>query len=359
MPENHSPNGMTYTVQCRDILALKSNIANFRWPFGYHTPPSSSEDFNRCALRASIVVQPDSAFAEVRQKTRDHGWGRYHYLSGQTNGQLVFYQRPFLFGSEIYLEVSNLSSQEPLIRLNWAYFRLIHFRFMNLHSASYVLMDLINLLLLLRKLTPIYCSAFKYAGHTVLIFAPSSIGKTLTTMKACLEKGADFISEDLAITNGRDVFGLPWTSSFRHYGKRDIRGLNSIKQLAVQLLPFLDLLPITRNKSVSSYLPQKRICHHSSPTHIVILERGKADVSTVSKEVVFRKILNLNRTEFNYQRSLVNNAYEYFNPDINISVAQKNESAILQELVRNVRECFVVRTHNSAEYIDLILQSIT
>jgi hypothetical protein len=349
---------MIYTIPSKGILALKNNFSNFRWSFGQQAPRASHSDYVKCVLRMCLTVEPDSAFEEARQERVRGSWGKYHFFSGQPGGKVVFYQRPLLLGSEIFLEVSNLTGQEPLIRVNRNYYRFIHFRFMNLHSVSFALTDLAALLLLRQQLAAIHCSAFKTEAHTVVVFAPSNTGKTLTTMLACLEHGADFLSEDLAITDGHHVFGLPWTSTFRYYAKVDPRWLVRLKNRAMRALPFLDLLPLSADRSISDFLPEERICHRSIATHLVILERGAPYIGNEPRETAFRKILNLNRAEFNYQHSLLNNAYEFFNPELDIAGAGKTEQAILRKLVENAQACLLVRTDNPADYPKLVLQAL-
>lgn len=357
MVETNS-DGMFYTVPSRGVLALKTNIKKFRWPFGQNVPLVSSCDHDACAVRMCLLVQPDNAFVEIIRRSGDDVWGKYHFLSGKRGGRLVFYRRPFLLGSEIYLEASDLLGQEPLVRVNRKYYRFVHFRFMNLHSVNYLLTDLAALLLLCKQFAPIYCSAFKKDGRTVVVFAPSNTGKTLTSMTVCLEYGADFISEDLAITDGQQVFALPWTSTFRYSSKEDMRWLVRLKQRATRFLPFLALLSMSRDRSITDYLPEERICHRSIATHLVILERGARHLASEPRESAFRKIVNLNRVEFNYRRSLVNNAYEYFNPELDVAAAYETERLLLRRLVDSVQECCVIRAADPADYAGLVLQAV-
>jgi hypothetical protein len=355
----YAPNEIFHTVLSRGILGLKTNVRNFHWSFGQNPPLASPFDYAECLVRISLTVQPDRAFEELKSACSERKWGKYHYLSGEPSGQSVFYRRPFLLGSELYLAASDLMSQESLIRVNPNYFRCIHYRFMNLHSASFILTDLAALLLLHRQLAPIHCSAFRKDGCTVVVFAPSNTGKTVTSIMACLKRGADFISEDLAITDGRRVFALPWTSTFRYYENVDARRLARFKHRATTALPFLDLIPLVKDKSIMDYLPKERICHSSTATHLVVLERGAPFAGAESREEIFHKITNLNRCEFNYQRSVVSNAYEFFNPELNIAAAYDTERAVLRQLVQHVHQCLVVRTDNPAQYTDLVLQAIS
>lgn len=192
----------------------------------------------------------------------------------------------------------------------------------------------------------------------MVVFAPSNTGKSLTTVMACLEWEADFISEDLAITDGEQVFALPWTSTFRYYNNLDARIISRLKRRAIQILPLLELLPAAQDKSITDYLPEERICHSSTATHLVILERGTPSIDNISREAALRKIINLNRAEFNYQRSLVINAYEYFNPELDVTAAIDTEHALLRQLVENVQDCLIIRSDDPTTYARMIMQAI-
>ena len=339
-----------YTVPCKGILGLKTNIRDFRWSFGQNVPEASLDEYNNCVVQLTFMVEPTNRFSEVRQ-------GKYHYFTAEPNEQSVFYRRPFLLGSEICLKALDLTGQNPQIWMNKTYYRFVHFRFMNLHSANFVMTDVATLLLLKKQLAPIHCSAFKTGDRTVILFAPSNTGKTLSTMTACIELGADFVAEDLAISDGQSVFSLPWTSTFRYYGKVDARLLARLRRKVMRALPMVDLLP-TNDKSITDYLPMERICHSSAVTHLVILERGPKQVESVDRQTAFQKIQNLNRAEFNYQRGLINNAYEYFNPTLDIIAAYETEKALLYHLVNNVQDCLIVRNDDPVDYASLVLHAV-
>jgi len=72
----------------------------------------------------------------------------------------------------------------------------------------------------------------------------------------------------------------------------------------------------------------------------------------------YRKILNLNRYEFNYHKAPLIVAYEFFNPSLNIAVACKTEQDILKKLAKNAHERLVVRTSDPSNYASLILDAI-
>ena len=88
---------------------------------------------------------------------------------------------------------------------------------MNLHSPGYVLTDIVAWALRQAGYAPVHCSGFSAPEGTVLVLAPPNTGKTLTTMMACMEMGAGYLAEDVAITDGTNLYAVPWTSTFRYY----------------------------------------------------------------------------------------------------------------------------------------------
>lgn len=358
MNTRHRSDRVVFTVQSQGVLGLRSNIPNLSWSFGQQVPPVTADEYTACKLRLGLFVQPDEVFRDLGRSYCTPDRGKYHFLYGRPGGNSVLYRRPFLFGAELFLEASDLLGPEPKIRVNSNYARFVHYRFMNLHSVNFLLTDITTLLLLKRRLAPIHCSAFRKDGRTVVVFAPSNTGKTLTTMMACMEHNADFISEDLAITDGSTIFALPWTSTFRYYGDVDTRFSARLKKRAMDALPFLDLFRLFKDESITNFLSPERICHSSEADVLVILERGSPHIRNENRDTAFQKILNLNRSEFNYQRSLISNAYEFFNPDLDIAGAYQSELEILGGLVDNVQECVSVCSDDPTRYADLLLSTL-
>jgi hypothetical protein len=229
---------------------------------------------------------------------------------------------------------------------------------MNLHSVGYILTDVASLLLLHRGYAPLHCSAFRKGDATVVIFAPPNTGKTLSTMMACLEYGAEFLAEDVAITDGRTVFSVPWTSTFRYYLRVDSGCLLRLVNALTQKIPVLELLPLVKVKPVNAYIDEKQMLSRSDVTHVVILEHGETAVQRTPPDEAFRKIANLNRYEFNYHKAPLFLAHEFFNPSLNIEAACQTERDILKQLINNARELWVVRTPDATEYTSLILHAL-
>jgi hypothetical protein len=217
-----------------------------------------------------------------------------------------------------------------------------------------MLTDVAGIMLLRKGLAPIHCSAFRKGRSTVVVLAPPNTGKTLTAMMACTRYGADFLAEDLAVTDGRIVYAVPWTSTFRYSPNEDRRGRRSLTNSLIRVFPPLELLSLSKPKAIDSFLTSDRIVDKAAITHVAILERGTEEVRAESADEAFRKALNLNRYEFCYHKSPLVVAYEFFNPGLNIDGAYMAERSILRRMVENAQECLTVRTHDAARYAKLL-----
>jgi hypothetical protein len=347
-----------YFVLAEGVLGLRVNLPKFKWSYGITAPPASKVNYETCALRLTLDVGGSEIFSPATANIAAERDGKYHYFSGAHDADLLRYQRTFAFGSMLQLEASGLTKSAPTIRINKTYLKYIKHRFMNLHSIGYILTDVASLLLLLRGLTPVHSSAFTTEWGTALIVAPPNTGKTLTTMMACLDHGASFMSEDLAITDGNDVYAVPWTSTFRYYSKIDDSLRSRFLGRLTNILPIVELLPGARVQPISKYVPAERIVGRAPISHVCILERGERSVSRVDRSEAFRMIANLNRFEFNYHRAPLITAYEYFNPRLDVWRAMEAERATLRKMVEVAPEVLLIKSPSPTEYAETIIEAM-
>lgn len=197
--------------------------------------------------------------------------GSYHYFNGNPGKGKIYYTRKLALNQNMRLKAENLFGDETKVTVNKAYYKFIIHRIMNLHSVHYIVTDLAALLLLKKGFAAIHCSAFEKDGKTIAIFAPSDTSKTLSATTACLEHGAQFIAEEMAITDGDKIFAVPWTNSFCHYFKNNgEKGEETSAKHA------------KRNGLMSSDL-----------THMAILDKGVEKVVTLTENDALSKLINL------------------------------------------------------------------
>lgn len=337
-----------YYVASDHLLGVRTNFPGFKWSFGTAMPRTSREAYDRCAVKLRVEA------ADRVEIPTDSRLGKYHYWSGLPEADELYYDRAFLGKRRLRLAARGVLTEEPLISVNRTYLRYVSHRFMNLHSLGYILTDLAGLLLLRRGLAPVHCSAFQTGDATVLVAAPPNTGKTLTTMMACTERGARFVAEDLAITDGSKVHSVPWTSTFRYYNRVDKNALSRLKNAATSWFPPAELLAFRQPKAITEYIPPDQMVFSADVTHLAILERGERGVESIGVEDAARKVRNLNRYEFNYHKAPFVVAYEFFNPQIDLDGACRAEASILTDLVAGVQQRWTIRSTDATEYAELI-----
>jgi hypothetical protein len=341
-----------YFVACPGILGVQTNVNHFKWSYGTAMPPATLQQYDQCAVRLRLDVTDNVQIPKTSQL------GKYHYWLGNAGHDTLYYDRPFCFGSRLQIAAKGLLSDEPCLTVNQTYYRYVSHRFMNLHSVGYILTDVASLLLLRQGLAPLHCSAFKHGDATVLVAAPPNTGKTLTSMLACLNHAAHYICEDLAVTDGRSVFSVPWTSTFRYYKQLKQSFASRIRNRATKVLPLFELWPSHQPAPITDYISSGRLSTRSRITHVVFLERGDTSLISADIEDACFKMKNLNRYEFQYCKSPLIVAYEYFNPQLSIDAASQVEFESIQLLLNQADQVWIARSNNPTQYAEMIIDAI-
>lgn len=348
----------SFFISAEGVLGLRTNLPEFKWSFGITTPPATRDRFDACTVRLQVEVGGARIFPALESDASAAPLGKYHYFRAHPGENRLLYERTLLGGSLLQIEAKNLRSAEPVLRVNRPYYKYISHRFMNLHSIGYIATDVAALTLLRNGFAPVHCSAFRTNGSTVVVVAPPNTGKTLSTMKACIEHGADFLAEDLAITDGETLYAVPWTSTFRYYSDIDRSRRSRLLAWMTEKVPVVELLAAGRRDPVDRFVPANRILDRAPITHVVVLERGLRSVTVVDPETALAKVVNLNRYEFNYHKAPLNVAYEFFNPGLDIEAAYQAERTILRRMTERA-ECVVVRTEDALDYTRLIMEHLS
>lgn len=339
------PEDTHFYVSSRDTLGIETNLKGFKWSFGTVMQENSESEVAACKTRFRVeqgsITQPD-------------GLGKYHYFSGSAGEDRLFYKRGWFFGSTLELEIGGLVEGRPYLKFNKTYARFVKHRFMNLHSPGYILTDAACTALLRNGLAPLHCGAFARDQQATVIFAPPNTGKTLTTMQACRDGGADFVAEDLAISDGRDILAVPWTSTFRYYGDVDPSMSARMRAAATDKVPAIELIPSKGNARITEYLAPERIAHRSRIKEVVILERGAEAVVEMDHEQAVRQIFNLNRYEFKYSTAPFAVAYEYFNPELDLAGALEKERRIIANAVASADRVVRITSFDPTRYASLL-----
>ena len=341
-----------YFIAAKNILAVKTNIKEFKWSFGHNMPEGTEQEYEQCEVKINLAVE------EFNEDDQLEALGKYHYFSGASGQNKIYYTRNLAMKEKMRIKAEDLLSDEPKITVNRNYYKLITHRIMNLHSISYILTDLACVLLLKKGYAPIHCSSFKKNLSTVAVFAPPSTGKTLSSMMACMEHQAKFIAEDLAITDGKKIYSVPWTSSFRFYSNMEQSKGSKLKNRATKVFPPLEYVSFSKATPVTRYVASNEILDAEEVTHVAILGKGDSEVIIQSELEAFRKLINFNRNAFHYLKSPLLTAYEFFNPDLNIDDAASVEKEILKLLVYNSQKVFSVKDIDPTHYAQILINQI-
>ena len=291
----------SYFVASSGVLGLRTNAPGVKWSWGVNMPEAKKAEYDACAVKVRYTVLDHTPAGPLLEAT---GFGKYHYFHAAPGADELFYRRTFLGKRDLWLRLSGLLSGEIELQVNPEYAKYVTHRFMNLHSPGYILTDVVAWALLRHGYAPVHCAGFRGSEGTVLVLAPPNTGKTLTTMMACMDMGAGFLAEDVAITDGETLFGVPWTSTFRYYESIDqsrrTRALNRL----TKVLPPLELIPMARSSRIDDLLGAADILEEGRIDLVAVLERSDEEgVVAVDAGSAHAKAVNLNRYEFNYMKS--------------------------------------------------------
>jgi hypothetical protein len=208
--------------------------------------------------------------------------------------------------------------------------------------------------LLERNYSPLHCAAISSGGKGFLLAAPPDTGKSLTTLLAA-RRGYGFLSEDIAFIDEKNVFSNPATATFYH-----TENFKSSKSVKAALFNFIYLkIPIVSyfidppNAKIYDIMKDIKIDDRLPVDSIFILDKGTGGISEIDADEASRRLLIINRNEFSYHKNTMVFAYEYFNPEISLNGLMQKEARIIANLASRVR-CYLVRTNNPREYIELI-----
>ncbi|WIV12078.1 hypothetical protein [Proteiniborus sp. MB09-C3] len=340
---------MNYYVYVDGLLGVKTNANKFKWVYGKVAPESTEAEFNRCRIKVTLDIRKTK---DVFDKAMDiSDYDKYSHFFARKNENKIYYDRSFLLSSKLRysIEVENNNQLNVIVSKN--YFKYIKYRFMNLHSLGYILTDLVSGLLLVNGYSTVHCSAVNIKGKTVVIFAPPNAGKTLTAIKLCEMEGIQFIAEDIGLTDGENIYGAPWTSTFRYYNHNKESKLDRLTYALSNKIPALQLFS-SESKSIMEYFSAERVLAKAAISNIVVLGKGDNEV-LVSKEGVLNNIINLSKYEFNYHRSPAMLVLNYFNPDLSIDRMFDIEKSIINKMINN-SDVYRIYAQSALDYWKII-----
>lgn len=304
-------------------------------------PEISAREYEDCRIRVRFTVNRN-----ISQHTPSAELLRNYMFSGSASGDEILYERRLPGGAALRFRLTGLLDDEIHLQVNPAYAQIVKYRLMNLHSASYILSDLVTWRFLREGLIPLYCSAFTHErAGTFVVMAPSHTGKTVTVNRACTDFGARFISEDLAVVDGSGIRSVPWT--FSEHRRNN-------------LLTAADRLLSRRSNNPDPPLlapatPSAALGEPSPITDVIFLEKHEQTaVRELSVDEGLRRALNLNRHSLHYAESPTLLAASYFNPSIDLSDEMMTERTGLETMLSATQNIWAIRAPHPTDFLELV-----
>lgn len=314
-----------YGIYCKGILAVKTNVKNFRWIYGTAPLKTNEEEYQECIVKVDVTVIPEKKLK--RAKSWDKKFQAYVWNHDEKE---VFYWRK-IFGLSIGYSIC-LKGNTICAKIGKNYCRLVKNRAMNLHGIYYLLSDIANIVLLNHGYLTLYASSVvdESSKRGMVLFAPPNTGKTVTATMLCKHFGYSLVGEDIVITDGNRIYGCPWTHSYRKKGA------------------FLDSAGLFRRGQQPESL---NVCDMCDITELVTLSLGNNEIH-INKDELFRQIRILNGYLFGYYNTPIIKILGYFDEAYDIPYGEKAEK-MLQDMVEHCY-CRCIRAKDTMDFYQLI-----
>lgn len=320
-----------YFVYCKGILGVKTNNPDFKWTYGSTAPKVSFEEFEKCAIQFNVNIMPEKELQE--NENIDCSFQAYDWNAGN---KTIFYRRTFPAGLKIGYNIKS-EGNRVFADIGKNYYRFVKNRIMNLHGIYYILSDLANVILLRNGFLTLYASAAFYEPKKkgVICFAAPNTGKTLTVTNLCEKYGYGFVSEDVAISDGKKVFSCPWTSSYRSKNE-SADSAGSLGRCNVEF--------------------KNDIVDNCEITDLFVFVKEKERIGS-NKEAFLKKALMLNGYLFNYFTSPIVKILGFFDEDYNLAWSDLSEK-IINEMAEN-SSCFTVGAQKPEDFSNIVHREVT
>lgn len=299
---------------CHDILGLSTTtvpIPDFQLLNDIEDDVSGFED---CELKVKYTVEEidNSSILEKGLKI-DHDHITYKKSIG-------------IFGDlecVVYIGENTLE-----LKVNKKYHQLGRMSIDSVPSVGSLLEDLISVFLLSNGYALLYCAGFTHNGSTSVLIGVANTGKTTTTLEIIKNYGARYISEDIAITDGSNLYCCPYALS--HIDQELIQTNNShYLEKVSTLIPLIDRVRSRPVNSVYDILDDDQINHIGEVDNICILSRGGKRVQNVDPA---QMIAVSNRSEFRYSTNQLLLSAQYLGYELDLDAAMQTEMEILRKL---------------------------
>jgi hypothetical protein len=241
-----------------------------------------------------------------------------------------YFERPIGAGL-IAKMILTVDQNSATIEVNRTYHEVGRVTVDQFYSPGWHIMDIINYLLLQKNHCLIHSAAFEYNGKGILLLGLPNTGKTSTTLNFVLNRNANFISEDIAVTDGNEIFACPYALSPIHPKYTENKLKYKINQKANDLFPLFGHLYQGPLNSITDVVGSNQLENSSEIDFVFVLHNGQKKVEDVTQNKAESLLLSSNRAEFTYSSNQLLWAAEYLGV-LNISDIIDNERRIMKRL---------------------------
>lgn len=237
-------------------------------------------------------------------------------------------------GLGIFGDLQCVISLNPLtsrLKVNKTYHRLGRKSISTVPSVGRLLEDIVSIQLLRNGYALLYCGGVTRGDAATLLIGLTNTGKTTTVLNLVQNGDAKYISEDIAITDGSNLYCCPFTVSPVDADFTPSRRTAAHKWIA-ENIPLLDSTTLRSIDSIYDILGEDRIEGSGAISQICFLFRSK-DYQTETDDC--QRIVLANRGEFTYTTNQILLGAQYLGYDIDIVAAMETERSILNDLVRD------------------------
>jgi hypothetical protein len=282
-------------------------------------------------LKVRYHVQRNIDNAKQSGETLSH---TYH----KVNNERIYYERVLGPGLQLKL-LLQYGDQGISMSVNSTYHHLIRRQLGDIRSPGHHLSDVLGIRLISHGYASIHASAFSINNQATVLFALPDTGKTVSVLHA-VSRGSDFLSEDIAITNGTLLWGCPNTlglAPYIHHTGFPYLRYNIYKSVPIvrhflQGINNIDAQVVLRSDKITSCAEVKRLMILTSST-----ENSKQEMDN---QEAITTIFTFNRREFPYWNPLLFALQNL--KQINLSQLIRKEKQIIRDLVRHTDELIVL-----------------
>lgn len=303
------------------------------------------ETYNLCPgvleLRTDTTPIPDFQLGPGGEATPDQNPGEAEHtveytvgdppgLPGDAKGieiagDAIRYQKSLgVFGAMVCEVV--LGSEVTKLRVNRTYHRLGRKTISTVPSVGCLLEDVVSVQLLRNGYALVYGGGVSYDGEVTLLLGPTNTGKTTTILHLVKNDDATYVAEDIAITDGTDLYCCPYVLSPTGAELVDAES-SPLSRWIAQNVPLLDTRSVQSIRTAHDVFRPEQVTTSGRIGQVCFLSRnerrGERDPASLA--------MLTNRGEFTYMTNQILLGAEYLGYEVDVEAAMDTERRVLAE----------------------------